>query len=132
MSFRSTARSLLRAHSSSRMLRRLLRAQEATAVGIQEQNAILSSIGKVLATATGQQWSALTPARPPEAEEDLSGLSYVDDDLLGKVAAAQEDYQDRFGREISDTEALRVVADYEQAQRELDQQEPAAAREVVG
>lgn len=113
-------RTLIRAATNATYLRRLLRAQEAATVALEQQTKVLTSLGKVIASASGQQWSALTPARPTDVDEqeDHSGVSYADDDLLAKVEAVQEDYLTRFGRPISEEEALHVVADHQRAAEE--------------
>jgi len=113
-------RTLFRTATNATYLRRLLRAQEASTIALEQQTKVLHALGKVIATASGQQWSALTPARPPEGveQDDHSGVAYADDDLLARVEAVQEDYEERFGRPISDEEALQVVADHERAAQE--------------
>ena len=126
MSVASRARALLtplRTLTNARLLRRLLRAQESTATALHQQNRTLAAIGKVLASASGQQWSALLQDRPPDEAwdegKDESGVSYVNDDLMGQVETVKRDYEARFGRIPDDDEALKVVADHQMAQREV-------------
>jgi len=110
---------------NARMLRQLLREQRRTASELQRIAFTLNQIGRLVAHAYHVPWEgplsdALSDTRIPE--EDLSGVSSLDDDFLSQLEAIKVDYDQRYGRQIGDEEAMRVLADHDAATRELQDQ----------
>ncbi len=114
---------------NARVLRQLLREQRRTADSLQQIARTLDHLGRLVARGYHVPWegpldTVAPPPHDPETAGDQSGVSVLDDQLLGDLEVIKDDYLQRHGQQIDDDDALRVLADHDAALRELQDQQP--------
>ncbi len=106
-------------HKTARYLRELLRQQVRQTAALESLTISLNGIGRILAQNSHVPWADHLPRRPDDQVmppiDTGGGVNGDPDGFFADLEAIQEDYLERFGREITDEEALKVYEDHQQA-----------------
>ncbi len=108
-------RDALKRGTTARLLRSLLREQTRGSDALEQIAIALNGIGRILAKNSNEPWQDKVTRVPDEAFEDHSSVGAPDDQFFADFEAIRDDYATRFGREISDAEAMEVYEDHRKA-----------------
>lgn len=97
-----------------RLLRRLVASQEQSAQALEHISATLEAIGRLMAASAGRPWESIR--RPEQPAEDRSSIGSPDDRYFADLEAIQDDYLQRFGRDVDDEELIRIYTDHRESQ----------------
>jgi len=108
-------RDALKRGTSARLLRSLLHEQARGSTALEQIAVALNGIGRILAKNSNEPWQDKVTRLPDDQFEDRSSVGAPDDQFFSDLEAIQEDYQQRFGRDINDAEAMDVYEDHRRA-----------------